>query len=502
MQSPNILLIVCDQMTPFLTGAYGHPVVKTPNMDRLAREGVLFENAYSPCPVCAPARACMMSGTYTSVNGVFDNGAVLPSDMPTFAHYLTNAGYDTVLSGKMHFVGPDQLHGFRKRLTTDIYGCDFRWVKDAWIQIKESRGQNWQEIMGARTSFHSKGYIGDAVKVAEWHHHLSYDEETHLRSLEYLHAVGRDQNRQPFLLCASYHHPHDPFWPPQQYWDLYENEDIEIPEFPEDLEEKCSMMDNWLNSYHGVKENDLRDPDSLRRMRRAYYGLVTYIDDKIGELVASLDENGLTENTIVIFLSDHGDMLCEKEMVQKRTFYEWSSRVPFIIRIPDGTGAGTRAATPVSLIDLLPTLCDFAGVKDRMPCNGRSLLGLIDGSDREERVVFSETHSEAVGVPCFMVRKGKFKYIYIHGYEDQLFDLESDPGEWNNLSGNPDFSGREDELRELVLDNFDPDRIADEVLSSLRRRELIRETMNANKTFWDYAATFDPRKNSLEQYFH
>jgi choline-sulfatase len=137
-----------------------------------------------------------------------------------------------------------------------------------------------------------------------------------------------------------------------------------------------------------------------------------------------------------------------------------------------------------------------------MPCNGQSLLGLIDGSDREERVVFAETHSEAVGVPCFMVRKGQFKYIYIHGYEDQLFDLESDPGEWNNLSGNPDFSGKAAELRELVLDNFDPDRIADEVLSSLRRRELIRETMNANKTFWDYAATFDPRRNSLEQYFH
>lgn len=497
----NILLVISDQMVPHLTGAYGHPVVQTPNLDRLRDEGVRFDAAYTPCPICAPARACLMTGTYTSTNGVYDNAAQLPSDIPSFADHLTNAGYECVLSGKMHFVGADQLHGFNRRLTTDIYPSDFRWVKDEWIRIKEANGEGYEAIMASRDSYHSRNYTGAGVRVNAWNGALSYDEETHFRSLEYLHAVGAQKpgDRMPFCLCASYHHPHEVFWPPQEYWDLYEDAPIDIPDFPDDLAEHKSAMDRWLDAYHGTTRNDLRDPDGLTRLRRAYYALVTYMDRKLGELLDSLDENGLADDTVVIFVSDHGDMLCEREMVQKRTFYEWSARVPFLVRFPDGSHAGKRITQPVSLIDLLPTMCELAGVDDQLFCDGTSVLPLLD-DDTEPRVVFSEMHSEAVARPCFMVRRGSHKYVYIHGHDEQLFDLSADPDEWNDLSDDPASANLKAELKQLILDRFGPDAIAADVLVGLRRRRTVKDAMGRNRTDWDHYPRFDARRNAMAQY--
>ena len=290
------------------------------------------------------------------------------------------------------------------------------------------------------------------------------------------------------------------FWPPREYWDLYEGEEIAIPEFPEDLADSYSIMDKWLNAYHGIKRYDLRDPDGLYRLRRAYYGLVSYMDRKVGELLDALTENGLDANTVVIFISDHGDMLCEKEMVQKRVFYEWSSRVPFIARFPDGRSAGWQCGQPVSLLDLLPTMCELAGVRDLLDCDGQSLMGLVDGSDREEEgEVMAEMH-EVVGTPCFMIRRGKYKYVHIHDHEGQLFDLEVDPGEWNNLAGRPECAQVEAELRARILATFDPEAIGEAARESLQRRDVIRKAMQANGTSWDHQPQFDGRKNSLAQY--
>ena len=271
MPSPNIHLIISDQMIADLTGAYGNPSVLTPHLDQLCEDGIRFDAAYTPCPICAPARACLMTGTHTSTNGAYDNAALHPSDIPSFADYLTNAGYDCVLSGKMHFVGADQLHGFNRRLTTDIYPSDFGWVKDEWIRIKESKGEGYEEIMAHRPTYHSRGYTGDGVTIDRWHGALSYDEETHFRAIEYLRAAGArpSGSQKPFLLCASYHHPHEPFHPPREFWDLYEDREILIPEFPDNLDDTYSSMDRWLNAYHGTRRNDLRDPDGLRRLRRA-----------------------------------------------------------------------------------------------------------------------------------------------------------------------------------------------------------------------------------------
>ncbi|MBD3307251.1 choline-sulfatase [candidate division KSB3 bacterium] len=497
-QPPNILLIMADQLIPFLTGAYGHEVVKTPHLNRLVEDGIRFDAAYSPCPVCAPARAALMTGRYASNIGAYDNAAAFSCEEPTVAHYLSLAGYDTVLSGKMHFIGPDQLHGFSRRFTTNVYPADFEWVPVRNAAKPLARN-------------HALQYVGEAVKIGRWNQFLSGDEETQFRAVEYLRAKGLETEAvrlqggtpQPFFLCVSYHHPHEPFWPPQDLWDLYADAEIAVPHLPDQLEATYSILDRWLNIYHGVaKAADLRKPASIRRVRRAYYALVTYVDRKVGELLDALRDNGFGHNTIVVFTSDHGDMLCERGMVQKRTFYEWSSRIPLIMRFPNGWQAGRRCPEPVNLIDLMPTLLDLVGIADaeRVAVDGRSLLGLVDGSDENDREVFAEYHSQGCHAPCFMIRQGSYKYVSIHGYESQLFDLEADPGEWHTLSGNPAYQEIEAALHARVLEQFDPDAIDAAVTASIRKRELIQHAMSITGLRWDIEPRFDPTKGITDQY--
>jgi choline-sulfatase len=279
----------------------------------------------------------------------------------------------------------------------------------------------------------------------------------------------------------------------QALWDLYEGAEIALPHYPAGMDSAYSAMDGWLNDVHEVDQVALRDPDNLRLLRRAYYGLVTYIDQKVGELLAALDQTGQRANTIVVFTSDHGDMLAEKGMVQKRCFYEWSVRVPLLVELPDGRAAGRRVSAPVSLMDLVPTLLDWARYPeaDRLPMDAVSLAGLTETGAGPLRPIFSEYHVEKVHAPCFMVRLGKYKYIYIHGHDSQLFDLEADPDEWHNLAGQASTAGLQAELHALILSRFDPDQVAADGAASVRRRDLIRQAMARNHTSWDYFPYFD-----------
>jgi choline-sulfatase len=472
---------MADQLTPLLMGCYGHPVVQTPNLNRLAERGVRFDAAYSPCPLCAPARASLMTGTYISHNKVWDNAAPLSSDQPTFAHYLALAGYDTVTSGKMHYAGPDQLHGLRRRLTTDIYPSSFAWVPTPQ-RDRENRFIDRRQ--------HANGYRLPRVGVAQWSKFLAYDTETQFRALEYLNARAVENAAEPFYLCVSFHCPHDPFLAPQDVWDLYEGAEIEIPHYPANMEETYSAMDRWLNAYHGTDRIDIRQPESLVALRRSYYALVTWIDRLVGELLATLDRLGLRDETLVVFTADHGDMLAEKNMVQKRSFYEMSSRVPMIVGLPGGEGAGTCCGEPVNLIDLAPTFLQVAGVREWLPMDGRSVLPCISGTETG-RVTFSESHTNGVYEPCFMVRRGNYKYVYIHNEKGQLFDLENDPGEWSNLCGSPAYAQLEAELRASILERFDPDAIEAELRVSLERRILLKAANEVNDLHWDYSPFFD-----------
>jgi choline-sulfatase len=477
-KKPNMLVIMVDQMTPFLAGAYGHDVVKTPNLDRLAETGTRFDAAYSPCPICVPARAALMTGRQVSKLGCNDNGDSFPALTPTFAHYLTNAGYDVTLSGKMHFVGPDQLHGFKRRLTSDVYPSTFDWSYDP-----DEAGEDVLAFDFYKQ--YLKGNIGPG-----WSLELQFDEETHYRSLEYL----RQKHHQPFALVSSYTSPHPPFIAPQKYWDMYQDCEIEIPEYPENMESFYSEMDHALASWHGTDRHatEIRDPENLRAIRRGYYALYSYIDDKVGELLNVLEEEGIREQTAIFFVADHGDMAGEKGMIQKRSFYDYSLRIPCILNLPDHA-ATTPVETPVSLIDIAPTMMDLAGVSEqgRVEMEGASLLPLIRGDSQPDRFALAEYHAEGVFRACFMLRQGSYKYIYIDGADHQLFDLDSDADEWNNLCGKPEFAAIEEKMRGIIEAKFDIAAITPDIEAKMAMKRIVTPAMHENQTHWDYQPFYD-----------
>ncbi len=507
-EQPNILLVMADQLAPQFTGAYGHRIVKTPNLDRLAERGVRFDAAYSPCPICAPARACMMTGQYTSTNGVYDNGAPLASDNLTFAHALTLAGYDTVLSGKMHFVGPDQLHGFRARFVRNIYPADFRWTAS-----REGPPVRQPLAFGERPGNfrHAWQYLASGVHVGSYNGMLAYDEETQFRAIEYLRVQGHRQREaiangreyQPFLLCASFHHPHPPFHAPEEFWNLYKDADIDLPEYPENLEETYSTLDRWANIMYSADEIDIRKPEDLRVVRRAYYALTSYIDHKLGQLLDTLRQYGLDRNTVVVFTSDHGEMLGEKGMIQKCNFYEHSARVPLVVSFPDGRGAGRVVREPVNLVDIAPTLCDIGAVDPEIQqgeFDGTTLLPLIDGQSQPDRVTFSEMHTNCVYSTCFMVRQGSYKYTHVTGHDRQLFDLSTDPGEWNNLADTDHGRAVADRMRTLLEERFDIEAIERDAAASVKRRKKVQQALVANRYVWDVSPQFPVGRDCFWQY--
>lgn len=253
---PNILLVLADQMTPFMVEACGYGGAKTKNLKRLAERGVLFTNAYTPSPICVPARSCLMTGQYMSRTGCYDNGDPYPSFIPTFAHYLTNAGYEAVLTGKMHFVGADQLHGFQRRLTTDVYPAGFIWSYPL-------PDENGVEPFDFASQYRSPN-IGPG-----WSTELQYDEETHLRALEYL----RHAPDHPFMLTVSYTNPHPPYVVPRKYWDLYKDAEVPLPVYPDDMDASYSDLDRALIRWYGLDRASIKDPEHLMAMRRGFSAL-------------------------------------------------------------------------------------------------------------------------------------------------------------------------------------------------------------------------------------
>ncbi|RYG89661.1 choline-sulfatase [Loktanella sp. IMCC34160] len=481
-QTPNILLVIADQMTPFMLEACGYPIARTRNLAALAARGVQFTNAYTPSPICVPARSCLMTGLHTSTTGCYDNGDPYHSFIPTFAHYLTNAGYETILSGKMHFVGADQLHGFKRRLNTDIYPSGFIWSYPLLDpDDPEAKAFDFAPQYQAQN-------IG-----AGWSLELQYDEETHFRALEYL----RHAPDGPFLLTVSYTNPHPPYIVPRKYWEMYKDADLPLPHYPDDMDDRYSDFDRAFIRWYGLDRKSIRNPDDLMAMRRGFAALAQYVDDKLGELLEVLDEQGLRDNTVVIFTSDHGEMLGEKGLIQKRSLYEWSARIPLIIDIP-GT-APASIDTPVSLLDLPATLADMAGQTLARPMEGRSLLPALRGEPLPDVPVISEYHGEGIMRPSFMVRQGAWKMIYCHGSAPQLFNLETDPGEWDNRAGDASVAKIEAALLSVITDGFDLEAIGRDVWDRLAQKQVVNAAMAANETAWDYVVDQDAARQYVRK---
>jgi choline-sulfatase len=477
---PNILVVMYDQLTPSALGAYGNPVTHAPTLDRLAREGVVFDAAYSNSPLCTPARYCMMTGQLPSATRGYDNAAYLASTIPTFAHYARLGGYRTVLDGKMHFVGADQLHGFEERRTTDIYPADFGWTPD-WLNPDE-RIDWW---------FHNMDSVTKAG-VAEVTNQLLFDDEVGHQGVRALHDLARADDTRPWLLVVSFTHPHDPYVTRGRYWDLYEGRDIPLPTVGAD-DVPLDPHTARLRKVSAMDDVEIR-PQDVRNARRAYYGNISYLDEWTARLTGTLDGLGLADDTIVIVLADHGDMLGERGLWYKMNFFEGSARVPLIVHAPKRF-APKRVAAPVSLVDVLPTITELVGgAPSQDPPAGRSLLDLCRGlpTDDAEREVVGEYLGEGAIAPIVMIRRGDLKYVHSPVDPDQLYDLAADPHERVNLALDPDWSVRVKELHSRVERDWDLDALYADVVADQARRRLINAALRSGTvTPWEYTPPVD-----------
>jgi choline-sulfatase len=322
---------------------------------------------------------------------------------------------------------------------------------------------------------------------------IDYDEEVEFHGLQKLWDLARAPERQPFFLTISFTHPHSPFTAPQEQWDRYRHEEIDMPAVGPIPLEYMDEHSRWLYYSHGRDLLPVSD-EQVRNARHAYYAMISYIDDKIGRIMKTLEEAQLADNTIVIFTSDHGEMMGERGMWYKQTFFEWSARVPLIIRVP-GRSFGRRISNVVSLVDLFPTVLDLVPEARSMevvdPLDGRSLLGLMTGKDGDwPDIAISEYTDMGAILPCRMLRQGRYKYIYTHRFPAQLYDLEADPRELENLSGRDSYRKVERSLRDRLLRNWDPELILARVLKNQKRRKLIVNAMQKSDKYpnWAYLA--------------
>ncbi|MEG2173665.1 MAG: choline-sulfatase [Desulfovibrionaceae bacterium] len=472
-QAPNILLIQADQLSANALPAYGHPTVKTPHLNQLAAESALFENAYCNFPLCAPSRMSMLAGRYATDMEVWDNASEAASSQVTLMHYLRAAGYHTCLCGKMHFIGPDQLHGYEERITTDIYPSNYAWTP------------NWNTGEGDRPTGINLTGVTEAG-TCQRSLQIDYDEEVAYFATRKIFDLARYE-KSPFFLTVSFTQPHSPFVARQEYWDLYENEQIDLPKVSAIPVEDMDAMSRWIYYAHAGDQIKPTD-EEIRTARRAYYAMISSIDEKVGTLMRTLKECDLFENTIIVFTADHGEMLGERGQWYKQLFYEWAVRVPLLIRYP-ARFFPRRVKECVSLVDLVPTLLDLISAPPAPellePFRGQSLTPLLENGTcpHWSNTVISEYTGEGTCAPCRMVRQDSYKYIYTHGHDDILYNLAVDPLEICNIAHEKPQKCAE--LRALALKDWDPEDILKRILCSQQRRRFINRISGGEPT-WAY----------------
>ncbi len=487
-KAPNILFVMADQLAPQVLPAYGGKVVKSPHLDRLAADGAVFENAYCNFPLCAPSRMSMLSGRLPSRVGAFDNAAEFPAAVPTFVHHLRVMGYRTCLAGKMHYVGPDQLHGYEERLTTDIYPSDFQWTAN-W-RWPESAWVPW---------YHSMRAVLDA---GPWRRsvNVKYDDEVAYEASRWIHDYADGPDRRPFFLTVSFISPHDPYLAPPEHWRRYEGVHVAPPQVSDVPLAERDAHSRRLYFATGRHLEEVT-PENVQRARRAYYAVTSYVDDKLGALLAALEQTGLLADTIVVFTSDHGDMLGERGLFFKMSFFEWSARVPLIVFAPERWPA-RRIDANVSLVDLFPTFLELGAAAAPEPVgavDGHSLCKLLAGEDSGwPNVVYAEYTAEGASAPVFMVRRGRFKYVYCDHDPPLLFDLNADPHELENLCAGASHRDALASLRAEVLSRWDPVGLAARVAESQLTRLFIQRSLRTGRhTSWDY----QPHRDAGTEYF-
>jgi choline-sulfatase len=428
----NILILMADELRFDLPGFMGNPIARTPNLDRLAREAVIFDNAYTPSPVCVPARQCIATGKYPLHTGCENFGEDLEPGARTFARTFSEAGYLTVACGKLHHRGPDQMQGWLQRIGAE---CAVQWPNTYGAEGREQIGRlKWRgaeelEIAGPGTSplaLHDRLTVDGAIDFLRMHFEGMY---------------RRTPEIPPLLLMVSLQQPHFPLLGEPDLFAYY-RERVR-PRLREEAPSHPALGRGALPCGAEVT------PDQVRDATAAYYALVEKADREFGRVIAALEGHGQKlDDWLVVMLSDHGEMLGEHALWEKRKFYEGSVRVPMMLRAPD-LWPPMRRHENVNTIDLFPTLCEAAGLSSPGDLDGRSLAPLL----RDEPAGWDNESFSQYGTDEFMLKSGNLKYlIFGEKAPDVLFDLASDPGETTNRIADPAYSAQADAMRERLLE--------------------------------------------------
>ena len=478
----NILIIMVDQLNGTLFPDGPAEWLHAPNLKALAAKSTRFKNGYTASALCAPGRASFMSGQLPSRTKVYDNAAEFASSIPTYAHHLRRAGYQTCLSGKMHFVGADQLHGFEERLTTDVYPPDFGWTPD--YRKPGERIDWWYHNMGSVTG----------AGVAEISNQMEYDDEVAYHATRKLYDLSRGHDERPWCLTVSFTHSHDPYVARQKYWDLYEDCEHLMPEIGHIAYENHDAHSQRILDANDRDNYNITD-EHIRRARRAYFANISYLDDKVGEVLATL--KATRQQATILFVSDHGDMLGERGLWFKMSFYDGSARVPIMISSPDMEPG--LVEEPVSNIDICPTLCDLAGVdmSEIMPwTEGESLVPLGQGKKRVNPVAM-EYAAEGSYAPLVSLRSDKWKFNRCTLDPDQLFDMQADPHELNNLADDLEYASIVQDFDAQMNARWDLAQFDSDIRHSQAGRRVVYEALrNGNYYPWDY----QPLQKASERY--
>ena len=421
-EQPNILLIMCDQLRADSLGCAGHPLVRTPNIDRIAQRGVRFTRAYTESPVCVPARINVMTGLHSWQLGIYDNGPTPDHTVPTLATLLTDQGYYTQAVGKMHFRPPRNHYGFQRMVLSEEVP-PYRVDDDFLLYLKAHGYGHVEEPHGQR---HERYYQPQVSVLPQEHHTTAWTAD---RTIE---CIEQNRNR-PFFCFTSFIKPHPPWDPPRPYDALYAPESVPMP--VRQPSERDPLDTHLLVQNHGKGVDDPPD-DLIRLIRARYYGLIAHIDRKVGHILDALDASRLTERTIVVFIADHGELLGDHYAWGKRSFYEGAARIPWLISWPGHLPEGETRDQLVSSCDLLPTLLAAAAPAAAMPSSvtSHNVVPLLRDPALPGRATLMGQFASG-RLMKLMLRGKDWKYCYFaNGGREQLFDLAADPGELENLA--------------------------------------------------------------------
>lgn len=436
MDPKNLIIIMSDEHNPRFLGCRGHEIVKTPNLDRLAGDGVLFTSAYTPSPVCVPARAAFATGKYVHQIKTWDNAMPFDGSVSSWHSLLRDRGHQTVSIGKLHFRSADDDNGFSE--------------EQIGMHIIDGEGDLLGLIRDEDMPKRGGAYKMARMAGAGESMYTTYDRDITARAQVWLRETAQEYKDKPWVLFVSLVCPHFPLTAPPEHFYAYYDRDLPLPKL---YDQRDKPQHPYIEDYRGsfAYDDSFETPDMVKRAQAGYLGLCSFLDESVGKILDAVAEAGWSENTRIVYTSDHGDNVGTRGLWGKSTMYEESVGVPLIVKGAD-LPAGKVVDTPTNLLDLYPFIMEATGERDNVTVEpdhpGKSILEIVSGQ-HEDRPVLSEYHGMGSKTAAYMVRKGRYKLIHYTDYEPQLFDLGDDPEELNDLAND---ANAQPVLQELMSD--------------------------------------------------